>query len=158
VKILFVLLLTAAWAQISPAQEKPPEQKQEEAALPEKPKPQRREPQNPEADSTHRFWDKRNAWLFTGVAAMRALDYHSTGNMRRRGRNEILLTNSVVDNKPAFAAIQAGAVLTSVGLSYLFHRTKHHKLERWVSILHIGVAGFGAVRNYCLDSHPMPSP
>jgi hypothetical protein len=155
--LLFIIALTCT-APAARGQEKLPEQKAEEAALPEKPQPRRAEAQNPAADSSHRFWDRRNVWLFSGVAAMRAVDYHSTGNMRRRGRDEILLTNSVVDSKPAFAAIQAGAVLTSVGLSYLFHRTRHHKLERWVSILHIGVAGFGAVRNYCLDSHPLPAP
>jgi hypothetical protein len=107
---------------------------------------------------THRFWDKQNIWLFSGVAAMRALDYHSTGNMRRRGRDEILLTNDIVDNKPAFAAIEAAGAATSVGVSYLFHRTNHHKLERWVSYLHIGVAGFGSVRNYCLKSAPTAQP
>jgi len=76
--------------------------------------------------------------------------------MRRRGRNEILLTNDIVDNKPAFAAIEAAGALTSVGLSYLFHRTNHHRLERWVSILHIGVATFGSIRNYSLPSRRLP--
>jgi hypothetical protein len=108
--------------------------------------------------AAHRFWDKQNLWLFAGVGTMRALDYHSTGNMRRRGRDEILLTNEVVDNKPAFATIEAAATATSIGVSYLFHRTNHHKLERWVSYLHIGVAGFGSVRNYCLESRPVSPP
>jgi hypothetical protein len=121
--------------------------------LPDKPQPQRApDAHAPAAPPAHRFWDKQNAWLFAGVAASRALDFHSTGNMRRRGRDEILLTNDVVDNKPAFAAIEAAAALTSVGISYLFHRSNHHKLERWVSYLHIGVTSFGAVRNYSLHS------
>jgi hypothetical protein len=72
--------------------------------------------------------------------------------MRRRGRNEILLTNEVVDNKPAFAAIEAAGALTSVGISYLFHRKGHHRLERWTSYVHLGVTTFGAVRNYSLRS------
>jgi hypothetical protein len=120
--------------------------------LPDRPVPAA--PTRPAEKPAHRFWDKQNAWLFAGVAASRALDFHSTGNMRRRGRNEILLTNEVVDNKPAFAAIEAAGALTSVGISYLFHRTNHHKLERWTSYLHIGVTTFGAVRNYCLESAP----
>jgi hypothetical protein len=86
------------------------------------------------------------------VAAVRALDFHSTGNMRRRGREEILLTNDVVDNKPTFAAVEAGGALASIGISYLFHRTGHHRLERWVSYLHIGVGFFGSARNYALRS------
>jgi len=46
--------------------------------------------------------------LFALVGALRALDYFSTLNMRRRSRDEILLTNNIVDNHPAFAVIEAG--------------------------------------------------
>lgn len=146
---LAILLPAAAWAQEQPPSERSPESPRQ---LPEAPKAQR-SPSNPTGE--HRFWDRRNAWLFSGVAAARALDYHSTGNMRRRGRDEILLTNEVVDHKPAFVAIQAAGTLTSVGVSYLFHRTGHHKLERWTSYIHISVAAGGAVRNYSLKSYPL---
>ena len=109
-------------------------------------------------DDAHRFWDKTNDWLFTGVAASRTLDYFSTLNMRRRGRQEILLTNDVVDNHAAFAAIEAAATGVSIGASYLFHRYGHHKLERWVSVVHIGLATTGSVRNYCLKTfHTVPA-
>lgn len=100
----------------------------------------------------HRFWDKENDWLFAGVGASRTLDYFSTLNMRRRGRQEILLTNDVVDDHAAFATIEAAATGVSIGAAYLFHRYQHHKLERWTSIIHIGVATTGAVRNYCLKT------
>src|SRR5215470_11066937 len=56
---------------------------------------------------SHRFWDKENRWLFAGVGAARTLDYFSTLNMRRRGRQEILLSNDLVDNHAAFATIEA---------------------------------------------------
>ena len=103
----------------------------------------------------HRFWDKKNDWLFAGVAAGRTLDYFSTLNMRRRGRQEILLSNDVVDNHPAFAAIEAAGTGISIGTAYLFHRYGHHKLERWTSAVHFGLATSGAVRNYCLKTaHP----
>jgi hypothetical protein len=107
----------------------------------------------------HRFWDKQNRWLFAGVGAARTLDYFSTLNMRRRGRQEIFLTNDVVDNHAAFAVIEAAATGVSVGASYLFHRYSHHKLERWTSFVHIGLATSGAVRNYCLKTpHPITTP
>lgn len=107
----------------------------------------------------HRFWDKKNAWLFAGVGASRALDYSSTLNLRRRGDNEILLTNDLVDNHAAFAVVEAAGAAVSIGASYLFHRSGHHKLERWTSIVHIGLATSGAVRNYCLPTaHPKISP
>jgi hypothetical protein len=100
----------------------------------------------------HRFWDKKNAWLFAGIGAARTLDYFSTLNMRRRGRQEILLSNDAVDNHAAFAAIEAAGTSVSIGASYLFHRYGHHKLERWTSIVHISLATTGDVRNYCLKT------
>jgi len=98
----------------------------------------------------HRFWDRPNAWLFTGVGASRALDYSSTLNMRRRGRQEILLSNNIVGNHGAFVAIEAAGTGLSIGASYLFHRFGHHKLERWTSLVHISLATTGAIRNYSL--------
>jgi hypothetical protein len=100
----------------------------------------------------HRFWDRENDWLFAGVGASRSLDYFSTLNMRRRGRQEIFLTNAAVDNHAAFAAIEASATGVSLGAAYLFHRYGHHKLERWTSIVHLGLATTGSVRNYCLKT------
>ncbi len=103
----------------------------------------------------HRFWDTTNDLLFAGVGASRMLDYFSTLNMRSRGRDEILLTNDIVDNHAAFAAIEAAGTGASIGVSYLFHHYGHHKLERATSIVHIGLATSGAVRNYCLKTaHP----
>ena len=107
----------------------------------------------------HRFWDKKNDWLFAGVGAARTLDYFSTLNMRRRGDQEILLTDDLVDNHAAFAAVEAAGTGVSIGASYLFHRYGHHKLERWTSIVHFGLATSGAVRNYCLKTaHPRTGP
>ena len=102
--------------------------------------------------TTHRFWDRTNDLWFAGVAASRALDYASTLNLRRRGVDEIFLTNSIVDNHPLFGGIEAAATAASIGVSYLFHRTGHHRLERWTSIVHFGVATGGAARNYALKT------
>jgi hypothetical protein len=115
--------------------------------------------QSTEQTQKHRFWDKKNDLLFAGVGAARTFDYFSTLNLRRRGDNEILLTNEVVDNHAAFAAIEAAGTGVSIGASYLFHRYGHHKLERWTSMVHFGLATTGAVRNYCLKTaHPKTTP
>jgi hypothetical protein len=107
----------------------------------------------------HRFWDKKNAWLFAGVGASRTFDYFSTLNLRRRGGQEILVTNDLVDNHAAFAVVEAAGTGVSIGASYLFHRYGHHKLERWTSIVHFGLATSGAVRNYGLKTaHPKTAP
>ena len=83
------------------------------------------------------------------------MDYVSTRNFQARGREEILLPDDVVNNSAGFAALEAAGTLTSVGISYIFHRTGHHKMERWVSYTHISVTAFGVGRNYALKSkHP----
>ena len=102
--------------------------------------------------SPHRFWDRKNVLLFSGIAVFRGLDYASTRNFQARGRSEILLPDDVVNNSAGFASLEAAGAATSVGISYLLHRTGHHKMERWLSIGHISVTGFGVVRNYSLDS------
>ena len=98
----------------------------------------------------HKFWDTENICLFTGVGAARMLDYASTRHLRDQGNYEWLLSNSIVDNRPLFVGIELAGTAASIGVSYLFHRTGHHSLERWVSIVHIGVGVGGSVHNYLL--------
>lgn len=110
---------------------------------------------HPIVPGQHAFWDRQNDWLFAGVAAGRALDYSSTLNLRRRGIDEAFLTNAVVDNHPLFGGIEVAATAASIGVSYLFHRTGHHRLERWTSAIHAGIGVGGAIRNYALKTpHP----
>jgi hypothetical protein len=130
------------------AQEEPPAKPDERASAPAAQTPTRKEA------PLHRFWDSTNVALFAGVAGARALDYASTRNMRSRGVNEALLSNNVVDNRPLFVGIEAAGAALSLGASYLFHRSGHHKLERWVSIVHIGVGVGGSIRNFGLQPQP----
>jgi hypothetical protein len=113
-------------------------------------------PQQPAADAPalppHAFWDRQNVLLFSSIAAFRGLDYASTRNFQARGREEILLPDDVVNNSAGFASLEAAATATSVGLSYWMHRAGHHKIERWISIVHIGVTAFGDARNYALKT------
>ena len=111
-----------------------------------------RAPLPPAPAPQHRFFDRTNILLFSGVGVFRGLDYVSTRNMLARGRQEILLPDDIVKNPAGFAALEAAGTATSVGISYILHRTGHHKLERWMSIGHISVTGFGVVRNYSLKS------
>ena len=100
----------------------------------------------------HPFWDRTNILLFSGVGVFRGLDYASTRNFQARGREEVLIPDDVVNNSAGFAALEVAGTATSVGLSYWMHRIGHHKIERWISIVHIGVTGFGVARNYSLKS------
>ncbi len=103
---------------------------------------------------SHKFWDKENICLFAGVGGARMLDYASTRYLRDQGDNEVLLTNAIVDNRPLFVGIELAGTAASIGVSYLFHRTGHHTLERWTSIAHIGVGVGGSVHNYLLKPAP----
>ncbi len=124
---------------------------QEQGKPPASPEPANK-PASPAPAKPHRFWDKENDWLFVGVGAARTMDYFSTLNFRSRGDHEVLLTNAIVDNHPAFAAVEAGATGLSIGASYLFHHYGHHTVERWVSIVHITAASIGDVHNYALPT------
>jgi hypothetical protein len=108
-----------------------------------------------QAPPPHAFWDQTNLLLFSGVGVFRGLDYASTRNFQARGREEVLIPDDVVNNSAGFASLEAAGMAASMGLSYWMHRAGHHKVERWISIVHIGVTGFGVVRNYSLKSkHP----
>jgi hypothetical protein len=100
----------------------------------------------------HRFWDRKNILLFSGIAVFRGLDYASTRNFERRGRQEVLIPDDIVNNSAGFASLEAAGAATSVGISYIFHRTGHHKMERWLSIGHISVTAFGVGWNYSLKT------
>jgi hypothetical protein len=93
--------------------------------------------------------------LFSGIAVFRALDFASTKNFLARGRTEVLIPDDIVNNNAGFASLEAAATATSIGISYVFHRTGHHKMERWLSIVHMSVTAFGDAHNYALKSkHP----
>jgi len=98
----------------------------------------------------HRFWDKTNVGLFSGVATVRALDVHSTEQVLRRGGHETLLPDGLVRNRAAFSAYSAGNVTAGIGVAWVFHKTGHHKLERWSSVVHIAFIGTLAGHNYTL--------
>jgi hypothetical protein len=138
----------------SPAQPQMPDNPN--PALPARPSPRATSARN--HVPPHAFWDRTNVALFSGVAVTRGMDYASTRNFQARGRQEILLPDDVVNSSAGFASLEAAATLTSVGISYLLHRNGHHALERWLSIGHIGVTGFGDVRNYSLESRHRAGP
>ncbi|MGD1079305.1 MAG: hypothetical protein ABR881_13370 [Candidatus Sulfotelmatobacter sp.] len=92
----------------------------------------------PEAPS-HRFWDRENSILFATNAAFSTTDFIATRNNLRNGGQELNPVTRVFAGSTAGLAVNfAGEAVGVVGLSYLFHKTGHHKLERAVSILNIG--------------------
>ena len=154
-RLAFWTLLVASWfVTVSAAQQTAaPQTGQPSAEAPvSSPRPAPEPPLPP-----HAFWDRTNILLFSGVGIFRGLDYASTRNFQARGREEVLIPDDVVNNSAGFAALEVAGTATSVGLSYWMHRIGHHKIERWISIVHIGVTGFGVARNYSMKSkHATP--
>jgi hypothetical protein len=92
----------------------------------------------PETPS-HRFWDHENTFLLATSAAFSTADFFVTRNNLRNGGQELNPVTRVFSGSTAGLAVNfAGEAVGVVAVSYLFHKTGHHKLERAVSILNIG--------------------
>jgi len=85
---------------------------------------------------SHRFWDLENSALFALNAGAAAADFSVTrANLASGGRELNPVTRIMTGSTPALAAnfaLETGGV---IGVSYLFHRTGHHKLERATSMV-----------------------
>jgi hypothetical protein len=104
---------------------------------PMSPSPLVQRPDLPEA--THRFWDRDNRILFATVGAMSTADFFVTRANLARGGPELNPVTRVFSGSTAGLALNfAGETAGSIGISYLFHKTGHHKLERITSLVNIG--------------------
>jgi hypothetical protein len=104
----------------------------------------------PSSESTsHRFWDLENSALFALNAGAAAADFSVTrANLASGGQELNPVTRIMTGSTPALAAnfaLETGGV---IGVSYLFHKTGHHKLERATSMLNfsasIAAVAYGA--------------
>ncbi|HUC28755.1 MAG TPA: hypothetical protein VMR80_04190 [Candidatus Acidoferrum sp.] len=97
------------------------------------------------ATAEHRFWDKRNVALFAASAALSGADFTVTrANLQNGGRELNPIVRIFGRSTAGLAANFVGETAGGIGLSYFFHKTGHHKLERMVSFVNIG-ASAGAV-------------
>jgi hypothetical protein len=84
----------------------------------------------------HRFWDRENGVLFALNAGAATADFSVTrANLRSGGQELNPVTRIMTGSTPALAAnfaLETGGV---IGVSYLFHKTGHHKLERATSVV-----------------------
>jgi len=93
----------------------------------------------------HRFWDRENTLLFGAVAASATADFVVThSNLENGGRELNPITRVFAGSTAGLAVNFAGETAGVIGLSYFFHKTGHHKLERAVSFVNAG-SSLGAV-------------
>ena len=94
----------------------------------------------PETPS-HRFWDRENSILFASSAAFSTTDFFLTRSNLNHGGQELNPVTRVFSGSTAGLAVNfAGETAGVVGLSYVFHKTGHHKIERVISMLNIGAS------------------
>jgi hypothetical protein len=100
----------------------------------------------PEAPSQHRFWDTENRALFTTVAVLSAGDFALTRSILQNGGKELNPVTRFFSGSAAGLAVNfAGETAGVIGLSYLFHKTGHHRLERATPMLDIGASAFAVI-------------
>lgn len=101
--------------------------------------------EQPNTPAQHRFWDRENSALFAAVGGFAAADFCSTrSNLASGGKELNPVTRVFAGSTPLLATNFALETASVVGMSYLFHKTGHHKLERLTSFVDIG-ASAGAV-------------
>jgi hypothetical protein len=96
-------------------------------------------------EMVHHFWDRENAILFGAVAATATADFFTThANLASGGRELNPITRVFAGSTPTLAANFGLETAGVIGLSYMFHKTGHHRLERLTSFVDIGSSA-GAV-------------
>src|SRR5579864_1530278 len=86
------------------------------------------------ASKEHRFWDPENRALIVAVTALNIADFAVTrANLQRGGRELNPMARVFGRSTPGLAANFADQTVGVIGVSYLLHKTGHHKLERIAS-------------------------
>ena len=87
----------------------------------------------------HKFWDKKNSALFLASAALNGADFVVTrANLQGGGQELNPLVRPFGTSTAGLAVNFIGETAGFITLSYFFHKTGHHKLERAVSLVNIG--------------------
>lgn len=95
----------------------------------------------PEAPSQHKFWDTQNRVLFSAVAASNIADFAVTHSNLQNGGRELNPVTRILSGSTAGLAVNfAGETAGVIGLSYFFHKTGHHRLERVVPLVNFGAS------------------
>jgi len=97
----------------------------------------------PVAPSQHNFFDEKNRLLFSTVAMFSAADFGVTHmNLSNGGRELNPVVRPFTGSTAALATNFAGQTAGVVAISYLLHKTGHHRLERVAPAINIASSAF----------------
>jgi hypothetical protein len=104
----------------------------------------------PESPSKHNFWDAANRLLFASHAALEAVDFVITHhNLNDGGRELDPMAKALCESGTAGQFVFFGGRTAGVvAISYLLHRTGHHKLERAFPVYASGDSAYGVAYSF----------
>jgi hypothetical protein len=104
----------------------------------------------PEVPTKHNFWDTANKTLFISHAGLEALDFGITHrNLSHGGRELDPMAKALCESGTAGQLVFFGGRMAGVvAVSYLLHRTGHHKLERAFPIYASGDSAYGVAYSF----------
>ena len=109
----------------------------------------------PDAPSQHRFLDRQNKIAFGTLAGLIAVDSITTQRLTNSGRAyeaNPIWRPMVRQGWAGQAGASALGYASALGVAYTFHKTGHHKMERWANWLMVGMEGANDVRNVSMDA------
>jgi hypothetical protein len=104
----------------------------------------------PEVATRHNFWDVANKVLFASHAGLEALDFGITHrNLSQGGKEMDPMAKALCESgTPGQLIFFGGRMAGVIAISYLFHRTGHHKLERAFPIYASGDSASGVAYSF----------
>ena len=108
----------------------------------------------PDAPSQHRFFDRQNKIAFGSLAGLIAVDSVTTQRLTNSGQAREanpIWRPMVRQGWQGQMAASALGYASALGVAYTFHKTGHHKLERWANWLTVSLEGANDVRNLSME-------
>ena len=101
-------------------------------------------------EAPHKFWDRKNQALFVIHAGVEGTDFAIThDNLANGGHETNPLGRSLCESgTPGQVTFFAARTLGALGISYLFHVTNHHRLERVTTMFMISDSAYGMAYSF----------
>lgn len=109
----------------------------------------------PDAPSQHKFFDRQNTVAFSTLAGLIAVDAVTTQRLTNSGRAveaNPLWRPMVQQGWQGEMAASALGFSAALGIAYTFHKTGHHKMERWANWFTVGIEAANDSHNLFLDA------